>query len=316
MKWKSQGAAYESALDYMTRRAKGDILSLKTPWQAMNKVGIDGFEFPSTIVIAGRPGSGKSLVEQIIVKHAFTSNKLPELRSLRFQYEMVGRVSAIREFSSAIQKSYSYICSAEDNVISQQEYEACVKYAQSMNKLPIDIVDEPLTVPQMAAEIKEYFKTYNCKHLLVTIDHSLLVKKLPGQDIQEMIFDLGSMMTTLKKQYPVIFVVLSQLNRGVDTIERSKEGTAGNYLLDSDIFGSDFLLQFTDVLVGINRPGLKNIRIYGPEKYQIVDKNIIVMHYLKVRNGEPAMSFYRGEFDKMNIVSIPPPNTQSISFKP
>jgi len=316
MKWKSQSDAYQSALEYMSQRAKGDILSLKTPWAAMNKVGIDGFEFPSTIVIAGRPGSGKSLVEQILVKHAFAKNSLSGLRSLRFQYEMVGRVSAIREFSSAIKKSYSYICSAEDNIISKEEMEACARYAQSMKNLPIDIIDEPLTVPQMSAEIKEYFKVHKCSYLLVTIDHSLLVKKLPGQDIQEMIFDLGSMMTSMKKIYPIIFVVLSQLNRGVDTVDRSKEGTAGNYLLDSDVFGSDFLLQFTDILIGLNRPGIKNIRIYGPEKYQIVDKNIIVMHYLKVRNGEPAMSFYRGEFDKMDIVSISPPSKQAISFKP
>lgn len=316
MKWKSQLDSFKEAVKYIDKRSRGEVLSLITPWEAVNKIGIDGFEFPTTVVIAGRPGSGKSLAEQQLVKHAFANTQLKGLRALRFQYEMVGRVSAIREFSSVLEKSYSYICSAEENILSEQELIACKVYARNMSNLPIDIIDEPLTVPEMAAEIRAYFDSYKCEHLLVTIDHSLLVKKLPGQTVQDMIFDLGAMMTHMKKNYPVIFIVLSQLNRGVDIPERLKEGTIGNYLLDSDIFGSDYLLQFTDILIGINRPGVKNIRSYGPEKFQIVDKSILVMHYLKVRNGDPAMSFYRGEFDKMRIVSIPTPGKMINRFSP
>lgn len=316
MRWKSQVQSYKEALTYIKARSRGDIISLKTPWDSVNKIGIDGFEFPTTVVVGGRPGSGKSLFEQIVVKSAFQHEYfLPRLRALRFQFEMVGRVSAIREFSSAIERSYSYICSAEENQISKEEYEACLNYSKSMRNYPIDIVDDPLTVPEIASEINEYFKTYNPEYLLVTLDHSLLVKRLPGQNIQDMIFELGAMMTVMKKKYPIIFIILSQLNRNVDTVERIKEGTIGNYLLDSDIFGSDYLLQFTDILIGLNRPGLKNIRYYGPEKYQIADKNIIVAHYLKVRNGEPAMSFFLGEFSKMNIQSIQAPPRATLSLR-
>lgn len=64
------------------------------------------------------------------------------------------------------------------------------------------------------------------------------------------------------------------------------------------------------LVIGINRPGQRKIRLYGPDRYIIDDDNVMVMHFLKCRNGDTRMSFFQAQFEKMKIVEIPTPATQ------
>ena len=117
----------------------------------------------------------------------------------------------------------------------------------------------------------------------------------------------GEALTEMKKKFPVAFLVLSQLNRNVETIERAKDGTYGNYILDSDLYGSDALLQHADVVLGINRPFNRRIKFYGPEKYIINDPDLLVFHILKSRNGFMGMTFFKLDRDVMRIIETDPP---------
>ena len=60
-----------------------------------------------------------------------------------------------------------------------------------------------------------------------------------------------------------MFICLSQLNRNIDNPERAIDGKYGNYILESDIFGSDAMLQHADTLIGLNNPvlfdGIENL---------------------------------------------------------
>jgi hypothetical protein len=118
---------------------------------------------------------------------------------------------------------------------------------------------------------------------------------------------LGEALTMLKKHYPVAFVVLSQLNRNIDAPDRSRPGEYGNYVLDSDIYGSDALLQHADVVLGINKPSIRKIRQYGPEKYIISDDDLLVFHFLKSRNGQTKISFFKLDRTTMRIIEVPAP---------
>jgi hypothetical protein len=126
-----------------------------------------------------------------------------------------------------------------------------------------------------------------------------------------MLNNLGEAMTMLKKIYPVAFIILSQLNRNIDNPERSEDGKYGNYILESDIFGADALLQHADTVVGINRPAKQKIKFYGPDRYIIDNDRILVLHFLKCRNGDTRLSFFKGEFENMRIVEIQTPATQT-----
>ena len=119
------------------------------------------------------------------------------------------------------------------------------------------------------------------------------------------------MLTTLKRRYPIAFIILSQLNRNIDSPERNEDGKYGNFILESDLFGADALLQHADTLIGLNRPGKQKITYYGVERYIInTDQTILAMHFIKSRNGGTGIAFFKTEFERMNIIEIPAPPQQ------
>ena len=116
----------------------------------------------------------------------------------------------------------------------------------------------------------------------------------------------------MKKKYPVSFLILSQLNRGSDSPERNKPGTYGNYILDSDIYGSDALLQHADIVIGINRPFDRRLNIYGPDRLIIKDENLLVFHFLKSRNGTTRIGFYSLDRSTMRFIELDSPPASEI----
>ena len=279
-----------------------------------------------------RPGSGKTLMKDQFIKEAFPLNPAENFRVLEFQLEMLARTSAIRSYSSELGVSYKYLCSAE-GLLSNEDLQKCFEYAKKRVKYPIDIVETPPTVEELKVIIDEYMdnnSTYIDKVIkdendneksikikeftktIITIDHSILIKSSKHhKSKQDTLYELGETLTALKKKYPIAFIVLSQLNRSIDKPERQEDGKYGNYVLESDIFGADALLQHADLVVGLNRPGKQKIRFYGPDGYIIENDKVLVMHFLKCRNGDVRMSFFNAAFEKMSIEEMnTPPQRQ------
>lgn len=327
-KWKSQKQSYQEALDYIKGRQQGTISSLLTPWPKFNDAIAEGIEWNSTTVIGARPGTGKTLVKDQIIREAFYLNPNTNFRVLEFSLEMVGRVSAMRSFSAEIGRSYKYLCSAEGK-IQNDDFAKCFHYAKKRIENPIDVIEDPCTVNEFRETIAEYMDAFSIEKkdengkayreytkTIVTLDHSLLLKKAPFEkDKHDTLFALGEALTDLKRKYPIIFIILSQLNRDIDRPERNENGKYGNYILESDIYGSDALLQHADTLIGINRPAKQKIRYYGVERYIIEDLSVLVFHFLKARNGDTRISFMRAEFDKMRVSEMDTPATQELKIK-
>jgi replicative DNA helicase len=309
--WKSQKESYSEALRYLKARQLGDVKSIKTPWHKFNDATLDGLEWNTIIVIGARPGTGKTVIADQIVREAHKLNPDQDFRILQFQFEMLGRTQAIREYTSVISKSYKYLCSAEGK-LTDEDLDRCYKYSQKkVAGSKINVVDNPCTIAEFEKIVLQYYEEYKVP-MLVTIDHSILFQKAAYEkDLQEMLSNLGKTMTQLKKRIPVLFILLSQLNRNSDNPERAEDGKYSNYILESDIFGSDALLQHADLLIGVNRPAKQKIKFYGPDRYIIDDDKTLVFHFLKVRNGEPRISFFRAEFEKMSISEMPTPATQA-----
>lgn len=323
--WNSQREGFLDSLKYMKGRQQGQIKSLKTPWDKFNDATTSGLEWNSMTVIGGRPASGKTLIKDQIVREAFILNKGENFRVLEFQFEMIARTSAIREYSSVLGKPYKYLCSASGK-LTDEDLEICYNYAKERVQYPIDIVEDPCTVNEFKEIIKDYMEYYaesdedgntTFTKTIITLDHSLLLKKAPFEkDKYDTLYNLGEALTELKRKYPIAFIILSQLNRSIDNPERSEDGKYGNYILESDLFGADALLQHADTLVGINRPGKQKIRLYGPDRFIIEDDKVLVMHFIKCRNGDARMSFFKAEFEKMRIVETetPPQQERKIKF--
>lgn len=318
MKWKSHKDHYLDALHYMKGKQQGVIPSYKTPWPKFNNATLNGIEFNTITVIGARPASGKTLMVDQIVREGFKLNPGLNIRVLQFQLEMFGRTTKLREFSSITKKTYRYLCSAEDEgiVVSDDIIKKCHEYAKEASKYPIDIIDESVSVKEFRSEIIEYMKKYSVTdngkikyhNTIVTLDHSVLIKKGDNENSkQETLAALGEVCTELKKKFPIAFILLTQLNRDTDRPERNENGKYGNFILESDIYGGDGLVQHADLVVGINRPAKRFINYYGPDRYIIEDDNTLVLHWIKSRNGEVGMNFFKAEFHNMIISEMDTP---------
>ena len=315
--WVSHHIFYEEALVYMEKRAEGKIHSFKTPWDKINSAGILGFEYNSIIIIAARPGGGKTLMKDQIIREGFKINSGQGIRALEFQFEMVGRNSKIREFSSVSKQSYKYLCSAEKEGVrvDQNLIDKCRQYAASASKYPIDIVDKPGPVEYLRATIIAYMEYHFAKNskypkTVVTLDHSVLVKKAKNQSTLDMLNALGEMCTELKKIYPILFIILSQLNREIESPSRCENGKHGNYPNSNDIFGGDALNQHADMLIILDRPALRYITVYGPERFIIENDTQLIAHVVKSRTGDTRMSFFGASFENMRIVDAETPEKE------
>ena len=308
--WDGQYKSFNEALKYMLDRQSGKEKSIQTPWPKFNDAITDGLEWNTLTVIGGRQGTGKTLIKDQIIRESFVLNPEENFRVLEFQFEMVGRTSAIREFSSVTGKTYKELCSA-GTILPDNVFNKCHSHAKDRVKYPIDIISTPMTVNQMKEQLDMYMHEHQRTKTIVTLDHTLLVKKAPYQNNRlDVLFELGEFFTQAKREYPCMFLCLSQLNRNIDTTERAVDGKYGNYVLESDIFGSDAMLQHADTLIGLNRPAKQKIRLYGPDRYIIEDEKTLVLHFLKARNGDARMSFFKAAFERMEIQEMDTPPQQ------
>ena len=305
--WDGQYQAFNDALKYMLARQSGKEKSIQTPWPKFNDAITDGLEWNTLTVIGGRPGSGKTLIKDQIIRESFILNPAEDYRVLEFSFEMVGRTTALREFSSLTGKTYKELCSAGTK-LTKDTFDKCHVYAKDRIKSPVDQITTPMTVNQMRDQVDMYMNLHQGKKTIITLDHSILVKRAPYQNNRlDMLFELGEFFTEMKRTYPCMFICLSQLNRNIDNPERATNGKYGNYVLESDIFGSDAMLQHADTLIGINRPAKQKIRFYGPDRYIIENDRTLVLHFLKARNGDTRMSFFKAEFERMQISEMDTP---------
>lgn len=312
----SKVRAYEKALLEMRGRMDGRIKSLATAWPKFNDATLNGLEWNTLTVVGARPGVGKTLFMEQLVTEVIALNQDQDFQVLQFQFEMPEKTLGMRAFSAITQKDYGVLHSKYEP-LQEEIYNKCKQYTSTLNKNnKVFSIYRPCTVNEFCASIDYHFKT-NVKEvngtkvypkLLVTVDHSALFKRDKHEkDRFEMLYNLGEALTFMKRTYPLSFVILSQLNRNIDDPKRAMEGTYGNYVLDSDLFGADALLQHADIVLGINKPAARKIRYYGPERIQITDPETLVFHFLKCRNGDTRISFFRLDRDIIRIVEMNTP---------
>ena len=319
----SERDALRKAILKIKGRRKGEIKSLKSAWPKFNDAFCDGLEWRTITVVGARPGTGKTLFMEQLISDIIEHNPDQEFRVLKFQFEMVDETNGVRKLSLKTGADYNTLMSKDRVLVDKAIYDKCIEYYdKSENNDLINVVYDACTVDEMCAtihyEIEKYKKadgTYT--NILVAIDHSALFRQSKGQkDKFEMLGGLGEALTMMKKKYPIAFIVLSQLNRNIDSPDRQRDGEYGNYILDSDIYGSDALLQHADVVLGINKPSLRKIRQYGPDRYIINDEDMLIFHFLKSRNGTTRMSFFKLDRTVMRIeeINTPAQATKKVSI--
>lgn len=304
--WRKYSEILEESLEYVARRARKQIKSLKTSWPGFNNIGLNGIEWQSLYVLAARPGVGKTLISATIARDLQTLNKDQDFMVLHFQFEMLGRNMGVRELSASNNLNIRYLQSADDDgmpPLTKGDYEKLERYVKAQGGRNEYVIDRAMNVNQMADSIKTFYEEFK-KPMVVTLDHTLLVRQAATENSKQLTLqNLATMLTETKNKYPVTFIVLTQLNREIDNAERQKPGKLDNFPTEADVYGSDYLLQCADVMIAYNRPAKYNITRYGPQKFIITpsDKYLLAMHVLKNRFGETSIQWYRADYAKMSV---------------
>lgn len=310
----------DDALKYIEDRRTGRITSFKTPWKGVNKAGINGLEWGSMLTIAARPGSGKTMVASQIIRESMAMNPGQNFNILEFQFEMGSKQYGSRDFAAQIAKDYNVVLSSEKQLddfsmqlIRQYRAETAKLMSQGVYRI---FLGTAMTHKNIYDAVHYYYNNIPGKDgkpsgnpLVITIDHSWLVKRMDSEkDKFEVLYNTVEMLMKLKNELPVIIIMLSQLNRGIDEAVRKMPGTIANYPTSNDIFGGDALMQGSDMLVVLNRPAYVDIKCYGPQKYLTTDETIF-MHMLKVRNGanRENMLYFNAEFNRQRMIESVPP---------
>lgn len=310
---KSYLEVLDDSLEYIKDRALGKVKSFKTPWSGLNNAGIGGLEWGSMLTIAARPGSGKTMVASQILRESYAQNPGQKFNILEFQFEMGSKQYGSRAFAAETALDYNVVLSSrfplEEYAIKQmkQYREETRKFAeQGIHRM---FMGRPVGHETMYKMIHQAYNELGGHKLIVTIDHSWLVKKADGEKEKiNTLYNTVEMLMKVKNELPIIIVMLSQLNRTIDEAGRKMPGSIANYPTSSDIFGGDALMQGSDMLVVLNRPYKADIRVYGPKKYNSGPDNIF-MHLLKVRNGsnDESILFFEAQFNRQRMTEIPPP---------
>jgi replicative DNA helicase len=306
-------------LKYIDDRRSGRVKSFKTPWTGLNYAGIGGLEWGSMLTIGARPGSGKTMVVSQILRESRLHNPDQDFSILEFQFEMGDKQYAARQFAAEVAMDYNQVLSSYQQLddFTYKQMQRYLADTQALEKAGVKrkLIGKPLNVVDIEKAIRYYHKAMGSKQMIVTIDHSWLIKKGNGdKDKFDVLYNTAEMLMQIKNQIPIIVLMITQMNRTMEEASRVHPGIIGNYPTSSDIFGGDALMQSSDMVIALNRPHKANINIYGPKKY-ITHKDQIYMHLLKVRNGgdDNNVLFMNAEFNKQRMLETLEPQTASQS---
>jgi len=224
---------------------------------------------------------------------------------------MLGQDIIAKSVSGKLKKSTKYLYSGEGNTITDEEFEKIEKILDEVNNYNSFYVDTVGTVEEVRDTILNFVNERDLinkkRGLVVTLDHVLLTKGKAGETEKKVVDSMYHMLVGLKKMLTarglkVLFIILSQLNRSIESAERTQNPNL-HYPAKNDIFGassayysSDYVL-ITHKPVGVDgwssqwygppRKGYPyGLPVWNPEK---PGQAMIYWHLIKERFGRPKL---------------------------
>lgn len=308
VKLKPISDAIEETLKYVEDRMLGHVKSLRTGYPKLDKCMIDGIEWQSTVTLGGRPSVGKSAVSDCIVDGAFKSNLVdgvPDFDLLDMNWELAARVTLLRRLSANLKRTYKHIISADNNTITPGEFKEVTRVLKEVyGRLPITYCEEPLTVKEFGDTVRRFCDKNKGRKVLVRVDHTLLTRMAASEGSQvQMLLNLLMEANVIKKQYPVIFLFLTQINREFEM--RQVDGSAEAFPKQGDVYGGDAAAMFSETIILLNKPSKYGIQAYGKrntDNFIVAEEDDLFFHIVKNRNSDGDLILhYKEDFKNMSI---------------
>lgn len=200
-----------------------------------------GFRPGQMIVVAARPGVGKSTLGLDFCRAASIRNNLV---SAIFSLEMTGAEIAMRLLSAEAKVG---IGNMRGGGMSKRDWDAITKVMPKVQAAPIIIDDSPnMTMPEIRSKARRIKKSNGLD--FIVIDYLQLMtsgKRVENRQVE--VSEFSRQIKLLAKELEVPIVAISQLNRG------SEQRTDKTPML-SDLRESGSIEQDADIVMLLNRP--------------------------------------------------------------
>jgi len=287
-----------------------------TRWSKFNRQCMGGIEPNAIYTIAGISGCGKSAFINSLETDLFDMNPHANFVVLSFTFEMLSSKQVGRKLSYRLKKTTSELYSGTGDVrakLTDSDYLELVKESEKLEKYPIYYVDCPGTVEEIRNTIIDFYykPEIKGKWLIIMLDHTLLTKGKNGEKERETLFSLQRLFMEFKKYGKNTIIQLSQMNREIEDKDRIMN-QAFHFPVRRDIFGGDSVYQASDYVIVLHRPELLGIENgkYGLGNWPV--ENLIYMHFLKVREGEPKILVFENNLKYNSIEEYNPSNIKQI----
>ena len=295
---------------YIDSRRKGLEKSLKTRWDKLNKFCMGGLDWNTIVTIGGMSGSGKSSIANELETSFFDNNPDENFAVLSFNFEMIAMKQVGRKISSKLQMTVGDLYSSKET-LNDDNFTKVKSVADEISKnYNIHYVDVPGTVEQIYKTIIHFHKKLSETNpdigIVIMLDHTLLTKGRQRDSEREILAQLYKMFMAVKKVMKCMFIVLSQLNRNLESSDRLSNPLL-HYPMKKDIFGSDAVFHGSDYVLITHKPFMLNLQTYGPNNLPVVNpinanQAMIYWHLIKNRDGESGIILSMTDSLKYNRV--------------
>jgi len=231
---------------------------------------ISGWQAGELIILAGRPGMGKSVLAKDFAEAA-------GVPVLYFTLEM--SVSEIQKREIAGHSNVP-LWKIRTGKLNDRDWEKIITASDKLNEIPIHYVDTGyLTIQELISILGSAIKKYNIG--LVCIDYLQLIKKEGKLSSRELeVADISRNLKNAAREFNLPIICVAQLNRQCEQRERTKKRP-----ILSDLRESGAIEQDADVVLFLYRASLYYDSM--PES----DTELIVAKGRNVRTGTIELHF-------------------------
>lgn len=198
--------------------------------------------------------------------------------------------NVMRMYSKGLSKPVSTLLNSMDK-IDDETFQHVLKLSEELKHYPVWFNQISQSWKSWYANKESIVKKNPGKIFVNVVDHTRLVTRTNERTEEELITNFVKAGMALKNTYGTVNIYLSQLNRNIETNAKSREMIGKHLPVASDIFGSDAVMQCSDIVLTLHRPGA-----YGLEKFQELptgfdksdpdsEDNLMILGVLKQREG-------------------------------
>ena len=241
--------ARQQELDIVASKAEGDVLGIPTGYPALDRL-IQGLQAPDLIVLAARPGMGKTSLSLNMARN-ISKRSIKQKAGLIFSLEMSGAQLNDRLVCMEAHVTLHKVRDPREQSPDEKKRVAAARSDVADMKIWVD--DTPgISIREVRAKAMELKYSHDIDYLIVDYLQLMTAPEYHSHNREAEVSYISRTLKALAKELHVPIIALSQLSRAVET-----RGGSGRPKL-SDLRESGAIEQDADIVGFIYRP-----EVYG-----------------------------------------------------